>query len=180
LAKHRPFPAVRWPSRARGSRSRRIATSQCALLTPGSQHSIPWGILHAGLANESWQWHWRINGVSSCRCSRHNRLRQPHTSNKRAHHNWCLHSAHFAQDTWCCNSYTRVGTNLKFCGPKTGVPRRFDPATYLCEYPPEKKRPPRPGQGQRQRSARHRRWHRRVARGPPLFFPARAASLRNA
>jgi hypothetical protein len=35
--------------------------------------------------------------------------------------------------------------------------------------PPGKKWPPRPGQGQR--SARHRRWHRRVARGPPPTTP---------
>jgi hypothetical protein len=46
--------------------------------------------------------------------------------------------------------------------------RRTPPArsSHLSlRVPPGKKRPPRPGQGQR--SARHRRWHRHVARGPP-------------
>jgi hypothetical protein len=59
-----------------------------------------------------------------------------------------------------------VGSLLKFCEPRTGGPRPFDPATYLRGNPPEKKRPPRPSQGQRSAPDSRGR-HRRVTHGGP-------------
>jgi hypothetical protein len=44
---------------------------------------------------------------------------------------------------WCLYLQTQRGSLLNFCGPKTGTPRRFDPATCLyLRDPPGKKRPP--------------------------------------
>jgi hypothetical protein len=66
----------------------------------------------------------------------------------------------------CLYLQTQRGTNLNFCGPKTGSNGPFEPATYLCEHPPGKNGPRRPA-GQGQRSAPHRRGHHRVTRGGP-------------
>jgi hypothetical protein len=76
---------------------------------------------------------------------------------------------HFAQDTWCCNSSSRGAPFLIFGGPRRADPARSIQPLISEGTPLEKKRPPRPGQGQR--PAPDRRGHRRVTHGPPLTTP---------
>jgi hypothetical protein len=77
---------------------------------------------------------------------------------------------HFAQDTWCCNSYTRGAPFLIFAGPKPADPAGSIQPLISAGTPLEKNGPrgPARGKGQRGTAGGTTAWPAGLPRPPHL------------